>query len=89
MSSYDEYAIEAALRLKETFGGEVVAVAAGPASVRDASPARWRWAPIAGMHLELADVNATDTLGHGAICSPMRCDRWSAPGHRRADLRRL
>ena len=31
MSSYDEYAVEAALRLKESFGGEVIAVAAGPA----------------------------------------------------------
>ena len=35
MSSYDEYAVEAALRLKESFGGEVIAVAAGPAQVRD------------------------------------------------------
>ena len=30
ISSYDEYAIEEALRLKEAHGGEVVAVTAGP-----------------------------------------------------------
>jgi electron transfer flavoprotein beta subunit len=29
-SAYDEYAVEAALQLKEKFGGEVVAVSAGP-----------------------------------------------------------
>ena len=29
-SAYDEYAVEAALRLKEKFGGEVVAISAGP-----------------------------------------------------------
>jgi electron transfer flavoprotein beta subunit len=29
-SAYDEYAVEAALQLKERFGGEVVAVSAGP-----------------------------------------------------------
>ncbi|MFN2433153.1 MAG: electron transfer flavoprotein subunit beta, partial [Gemmatimonadota bacterium] len=34
--SYDEYAVEEALRLKEAHGGEVVVVAAGPPSVKDA-----------------------------------------------------
>jgi electron transfer flavoprotein beta subunit len=29
-SAYDEYAVEAALQLKEKFGGEVVAISAGP-----------------------------------------------------------
>jgi electron transfer flavoprotein beta subunit len=36
ISSYDEYAIEEALRIKEAHGGEVVAVSAGPPSVKDA-----------------------------------------------------
>jgi electron transfer flavoprotein beta subunit len=30
VSAYDEYAVEAALQLKERFGGEVVAISAGP-----------------------------------------------------------
>jgi electron transfer flavoprotein beta subunit len=37
ISSYDRYAIEAALRLKEAAGGgEIVVVALGPAAVKDA-----------------------------------------------------
>ena len=35
ISSYDRYGIEAALRLKEARGGDVVAVTAGPAVARD------------------------------------------------------
>lgn len=63
VSSYDEYAIEAALRLRETSGGEVVAVAAGPASARDAITRALAMGADRGIHLELDDVNATDTLG--------------------------
>ncbi|MFN8546709.1 MAG: electron transfer flavoprotein subunit beta/FixA family protein [Candidatus Eisenbacteria bacterium] len=36
INPYDEYAVEAALQAKEKFGGEVVAVALGPARVEDA-----------------------------------------------------
>ncbi len=36
ISSYDDYAIEAALQLKEAHGGEVVAVTAGPPGAKDA-----------------------------------------------------
>ncbi len=36
INPYDEYAVEAALQLKEKFGGEVVVVAMGPARVEDA-----------------------------------------------------
>ena len=36
ISSFDEYAVEEALRLKEQHGGEVTVVAAGPAAARDA-----------------------------------------------------
>ena len=67
MSSYDEYAVEAALRLKESFGGEVIAVAAGPASVRDAITRALAMGVDRGIHLELEDVNATDTLGIAGI----------------------
>lgn len=36
INPYDEFAIEEALRIKEKFGGEVVAVALGPARVEEA-----------------------------------------------------
>ena len=77
MSSYDEYAVEAALRLKESSGGEVIAVAAGPAAVRDAITRALAMGADRGMHLELEDVNATDTLGMASILSdalrPLEC----------------
>jgi electron transfer flavoprotein beta subunit len=78
ISSYDEYAIEAALRLKEMFGGEVVAVTAGPPSARDAISRALAMGADRGIHLELPDVNATDTLGIARILGealrPLACD---------------
>ncbi len=77
MSSYDEYAVEAALRLKESFGGEVIAVAAGPASVRDVITRALAMGADRGIHLEFDDVNATDTLGMASMLSdalrPLAC----------------
>jgi electron transfer flavoprotein beta subunit len=77
MSSYDEYAVEAALRLKESFDGEVIAVAAGPATVRDVITRALAMGADRGIHLELEDVNATDTLGIASILSdalrPLEC----------------
>ena len=77
MSSYDEYAVEAALRLKESFGGEVIAVAAGPAQVRDVITRALAMGADRGVHLEMEDVNATDTLGMASILSdalrPLGC----------------
>jgi electron transfer flavoprotein beta subunit len=77
MSSYDEYAVEAALRLKESFAGEVVAVAAGAASVRDTIARALAMGADRGIHLEMEDVNATDTLGMATILSdalrPLDC----------------
>src|SRR5687768_5695799 len=69
MSSYDEYAVEAALRLKELFGGEVVAVAAGPASVRDVITRALAMGADRGVHVQMEDVNVTDTLGMASILS--------------------
>src|SRR3712207_323317 len=78
MSSYDEYAVEAALRLKESFDGEVIAVAAGPTSVRDVITRALAMGADRGIHLELEDVNATDTLGMASILSdalrPLDCN---------------
>ncbi|MGH2602737.1 MAG: electron transfer flavoprotein subunit beta/FixA family protein [Dehalococcoidia bacterium] len=36
VSSYDSHAIEAALQLRDRFGGEVIVVSAGPATTKDA-----------------------------------------------------
>jgi electron transfer flavoprotein beta subunit len=69
MSSYDEYAVEAALRLKESFDGEVIAVAAGPSQVRDVITRALAMGADRGIHLEIEDVNATDTLGMASILS--------------------
>ena len=69
MSSYDEYAVEAALRLKESFDGEVIAVAAGPASVRDVITRALAMGADRGIHVQMEDVNATDTLGMASILS--------------------
>ena len=62
ISSYDQYAIEAALRLRDSLPGEVVVVSAGPASARDAISRALAMGADQGIHLELADVNAVDTL---------------------------
>ena len=77
MSSYDAYAVEAALRLKESFDGEVIAVASGPATVRDVITRALAMGADRGIHLEIEDVNATDTLGLASILSdalrPLEC----------------
>jgi electron transfer flavoprotein beta subunit len=78
ISSYDEYAIEAALRFKEQLGGEVIAVTAGPASARDVITRALSMGADRGIHLELADLNATDTLGVARALAdavrPLQCD---------------
>jgi electron transfer flavoprotein beta subunit len=77
ISSYDKYAIEAALRLKETFGGETIVVAAGPPSARDAITRALAMGADRGVHLEIPDVNATDTLGIARLLAdavrPLSC----------------
>ena len=77
MSSYDEYAVEAVLRLKEAHGGEVVAVAAGSSSVRDTIARALAMGVDRGIHLEIPDVNATDTLGIASLLAeairPLAC----------------
>jgi len=62
VSSYDEYAIEEALRLKERFGGEVVAVTAGPAGAKDVLTRALAMGADRATHVEVADPNGLDTL---------------------------
>ena len=57
------------MRLKESFDGEVIAVAAGPAQVRDVITRALAMGADRGIHLEIEDVNATDTLGMASILS--------------------
>ncbi|MEZ4562472.1 MAG: electron transfer flavoprotein subunit beta/FixA family protein [Thermomicrobiales bacterium] len=67
ISSYDRYAIEAALRLKEAAGGgEIVVVALGPATVKDAISRALAMGADRGIHLETADPNEADTLAVAA-----------------------
>ncbi len=62
VSSYDEHAIEEALRLKERLGGEVVAVTAGPAGAKDALTRVLAMGADRAIHVETADPNKLDTL---------------------------
>jgi electron transfer flavoprotein beta subunit len=78
VSSYDEYAIEAALQLNDQDGGEVVVVSAGPANARDAITRALSMGADRGIHLEVPDVNATDTLGVARVLADavrtLNCD---------------
>ena len=65
------------------FGGEIVAVAVGPPSARDAISRSLAMGADRGIHLELPDVNATDTLGIARLLS-RRSDRWRATSSSRA-----
>ncbi len=62
VSSYDEHAIEAAVALKERFGGETVVVTAGPAGAKDALTRALAMGIDRAIHIEVADPNALDTL---------------------------
>ena len=62
VSSYDEYAIEEALRLREQFDGEVIAVTAGPAGAKDVLTRALAMGTDRAIHVEVADPNALDTL---------------------------
>ncbi len=78
ISSYDRYGIEAALRLKEAHGGEIVAVTAGPAAARDVISRALAMGADRGIHLEVPDVNSTDTLCIARLLAealrPLNCD---------------
>jgi electron transfer flavoprotein beta subunit len=78
ISSYDEYALEAALRLKEAFGGEVIAVAAGPPSVRDVISRALAMGADRGIHIEVANLSELDSLATAAALAdavrPLACD---------------
>jgi electron transfer flavoprotein beta subunit len=63
MSSADAIAVEAALQIKETHGGEVTIISAGPASVRDVITRALAMGADRGIHLSVESVSKIDTLG--------------------------
>ncbi len=60
ISSYDDYAIEEAIKLKEAFGAEVTVIAAGPAVAKDAVSRALAMGADKGILLEFAS-NDVDT----------------------------
>ncbi|MGI9253917.1 MAG: electron transfer flavoprotein subunit beta/FixA family protein, partial [Thermomicrobiales bacterium] len=62
VNSYDEYAVEQALRLQEQHGGEVIAVTVGPASAKDALTRALAMGADRAVHIETPDHNGLDTL---------------------------
>jgi electron transfer flavoprotein beta subunit len=67
ISSFDEYAIEEALRLKEAHGGEVTVVSAGPTSVKDVVNRSLAMGADRGVILEVDKINELDTLSVARI----------------------
>jgi electron transfer flavoprotein beta subunit len=62
MNSYDAFAVQHALTLKEKLGGDVVAVTAGPAAAKDALTRALAMGADRGVHIELNDQDARDSL---------------------------
>lgn len=62
MNAYDAYAVQHALKLKETLGAEVVAVTAGPANAKDALTRALAMGADRGFHIELDDQAERDSL---------------------------
>jgi len=62
VSSYDEYAIEEALRLKEAHGGEVVAVTAGPPGAKDVLTRALAMGADRAILIGVPNVNDLDTF---------------------------
>ncbi|MFM9108631.1 MAG: electron transfer flavoprotein subunit beta/FixA family protein [Chloroflexota bacterium] len=62
VSSYDEYAVELALRLAERHGGATVVLTVGPASARDALTRALAMGVDRAVHIETADPNGLGTL---------------------------
>src|SRR6478735_12517996 len=60
ISSYDEYAIEEAIKLKEAHGAEVTVISAGPASAKDAVSRALAMGADKGLLIQVA-ANDIDT----------------------------
>lgn len=67
ISSYDDYAIEEALRIKEAHGGEITVISAGPASVKDAVSRALAMGADRGVIIPVDNANELDTLALAGI----------------------
>ncbi|MBA2754470.1 MAG: electron transfer flavoprotein subunit beta/FixA family protein [Chloroflexia bacterium] len=63
ISSYDEYAVEEALRIKEREGGDVTVICAGPAKVKDALTRALAMGADRAILVAIDDPDGLDTLG--------------------------
>jgi electron transfer flavoprotein beta subunit len=75
ISSYDDYAIEAAIELKESHGAEVTVIAAGPAGAKDAVSRALAMGADRGILLEVA-ANDVDTR----VLARVLADRLAGAG---------
>jgi electron transfer flavoprotein beta subunit len=62
MNSYDAFAVQHAIKLKDALGGDVVAVTAGPAAARDALTRALAMGADRGVHIELDNQDQRDSL---------------------------
>lgn len=62
ISSYDDYAIEEALRIKEEHGGEITVISAGAASVKDAIARALAMGADRGIIVAVDTINELETL---------------------------
>ncbi len=64
VNPYDEFAVEAGLRLKEKVGGEVVVVSLGPGRCQDALRTALAMGADRAVHLDHEDFQDGDSLGN-------------------------
>jgi electron transfer flavoprotein beta subunit len=69
MSSADAIAVEAALQLKEAYGGEITVVSAGPASVKDVLQRALAMGADRGLLIPVDAPNKLDTLAIANVIS--------------------
>lgn len=67
ISSYDDYAIEEALRIKEAHGGEITVISAGSPSVKDAVSRALAMGADRGIIVAVEHANELETLQLAAI----------------------
>jgi electron transfer flavoprotein beta subunit len=69
VSSFDEYAVEAALQLKEQHGGEITVLSAGGPSVKDATTRALAMGVDRAVQIALPEYNDLDTLALATVLS--------------------
>ncbi len=74
LGSADAIAVEAALQLKETHGGEVTVVSAGPASVKDVLQRALAMGADKALHIPVDRPNALDTLAMARMLASALAD---------------